>query len=126
MSKEKLILSKLLKIAENQQKILQKLAQVAPPEEKRDENIDYITHQLVPITASNLGLQGVTAVVDVLPSTPSGGSATGSFVEEQPHTYYAKISGVPKPKEKIFADAMVRQLTAQKPELVKIFSYSFE
>lgn len=125
MSKEKLILSKLLKIAENQQKILERLAQTAPPDERRDENIDHITHNLVPIVASNLGLQGVTVTVDIQPGVPSGGSATGSFVAEQPHTYYAKISGVPKPKEKQFADSMVKMIQLQKPELAKMFSYTF-
>lgn len=126
MNKEELIIQKLIKIVANQQKILRKLAQIEPPTEKRDENIDYITHNLVPIVASNLGLKGVSAVVDVLPSVPSGGFGSGGFVEEQPSTYRAKISGVPKEKEKQFADAMVRQINAQKPELAKIFSYSFE
>lgn len=125
MNKEELILQKLVKIAANQQKILQKLAQVAPPTEKRDENIDYITHNLVPIVASNLALKGVSVVVDMLPGTPAGGDALGGYVAEQSFTYYAKISGVPKEKEKQFADAMVRQITAQKPELAKIFSYTF-
>ncbi len=124
MNKEELIIQKLIKIVANQQKILRKLAQVEPPTEKRDENIDYITHQLVPITASNLGLKGVSVVVDMLPGTPGGGDTTG-YVAEQSFKYYAKISGVPKDKEKQFAEAMIRQINSQKPELAKLFSYSF-
>lgn len=111
MNKEELIIQKLIKIVANQQKILQKLADYTePPTEKRDENIDYITHNLVPIVASNLGLKGVSVAVD----TP------------QPGTYHALISGVPTNRRQQFTDAMIRQINAQKPELAKIFSGSFQ
>ena len=108
MSKSEQILGALVKIAEKQQKILQKLADVAPPDEHRDPNIDYITHQVVPIVASNLSLPGVTAVVD------AGHNA-----------YRAIISGVPQAKQQKFGEAVVRQIQLQKPELAKIFSYTF-
>ena len=125
MNKEELIIQKLIKIVANQQKILRKLAQIEPPTEKRDENIDYITHNLVPIVASNLGLKGISVAVDTPSGVPGGGDA-GGYVAPQPGTYRALISGVPKNREQQFADAMIKQINAQKPELAKIFNYSFQ
>lgn len=98
----------LVKIAYRQQQIIHKLADVAPPDEHRDPNIDYITHQLVPIVASNLSLPNATAVVDL-----------------QQHAYRAIISGVPIAKQRQFGEALLKQIELQKPELAKIFSYTF-
>lgn len=122
MSNEKVILAKLLKIAQNQQKILEKLAQTAPG---HDPTIDYITHSLVPTVAVNMALNGVSVFVRILDAVPAGGDSTGQFVHKQPSRFAAEISGVPADKQQAFATAMMKQLQLQKPALASVFTYSF-
>jgi hypothetical protein len=121
---EKQAIDLLIKIAERQQKIITKLSQVAPPDQHRDANIDYITHNLVAIVAANLRIPNVTATVTILPATPSGGSS-GGYVAEQPAKYATDINGVPKAREQQFGNALIKQIQTQRPELAKVFSYNF-
>jgi hypothetical protein len=111
-NKEKLILSKLVKIASDQQKVLTRLAQAT---EHQDPVVNYLNNGLIAIVASNLGLTNVHSLISVTPGILGAGSS-----------YVAQISGVPANKYQLFGKALTTQLDQQKPELTTNFTYTFE
>lgn len=111
--KEKLIIGKLLKIAENQQKILQRLAQT----QVHDPIIDYINNRLIAVVAANMGIPNVLANTTKQEGTPPAASSNGIFNPQQPSTYVSNITGVPTDKQQAFSKATMAQLNAQKPEV---------
>lgn len=105
---EKLIINKLFKIAANQQKIIQKLAQA-----QQDPNIQYLK-QAAQITAANSGFNATSVTVTANP---------GSTDTEQTSTiqvaggYTVTVGGAPQQNE--LREKFIRQLRAmvatQKP-----------
>jgi hypothetical protein len=127
MSKNTLILRKLVKIAVNKQRILAKLAEkkAADP-----ETIDYIQNRLIAVVAVNLGLSNVNSKVTYNPppdpmvvTTPG---EPGKVSTQESDKYFADIFGVPANKRESFAKAIGVQLQSQKPELLGRFSYWFK
>lgn len=112
-NKEKIILTKLLRIAENQQKIIIKLAQAA---EGHDPMIDYINNGLIAVVAANMGLANVTADTSRHEGTPPA-SLGGQFVGKKPDTFISNVTGVPSDKQPAFSNAVEVQRKLQKPEL---------
>lgn len=112
-NKETLLIKKLFKIALNQQKILEKLAQ------QQDANIEYLK-RAAEVAASNSGLTGGSFYIAAKPggtvTTPSGGqaqTATG---------YMVTVSGAIKDNRirQKFMDTLKAQVNAQKPELANL------
>lgn len=103
---EKEILSKLLKIATNQQKIIQRLAQ------QQDPNVTYL-RSAANITAMNSGFNPTEITVTANP----GGAGSDPSVQLG-SGYTVKISGAPNKSE--VRDLFTRQLKAmvasQKPD----------
>lgn len=114
-NKEKLVISKLLKIAENQQKIIIRLAQEV--DAGHDPEIDYINNRLIAVVAANLGLQNVSSDTSRIAGTPPAGSSDGHFNEKQPDHFVSNVSGVPADKQQHFTQAVGAQVQAQKPGL---------
>jgi len=112
--KDKMILSKLLKIASNQQKILSRLAQV------QDPNIAYLK-SAAQITAANSGFNASHVEVTATP----GGQGTDPSVQTM-GGYTIKVSGAP-PKNDI-REKFTRQLKAmvasQKPDQAELANLS--
>jgi len=127
MSKNTLILQKLVKIAADKQKILQKLAEkkMADP-----EIINYINNGLIAVVAANLGLQGVTSTVTYSqapdPMVVTGPDDPDTISSQGSDKYFADIFKVPANKRESFAKAIGDQLQNQKPELLGRFSYWFK
>jgi hypothetical protein len=128
MNNEAHILAKLLKIAENQQKIIAKLAQTvaenpsgsvsAPPQQ--DPNIEYIMSG-IPVAAANSGINNVVVMkVDKHPSAPSD---SGGVMAE---TYMAHIKANPGKYGDAFKQTWEKQLATQKPDLVGRVGFIFE
>lgn len=106
---DKKIIEKLLKIASNQQKIIEKLAQAIQPTVV-DPLALYLKKGLAQVAGLNMGLNDVNVLeVD---KTPEG-------------TYMMHITGVPVPKRQNFVQVMMKQLTTQKPELEGKVGYIF-
>lgn len=122
-NKEKLVISKLLKIAENQQKIITKLAQTV---EGHDPVIDYINNRLVAVIAANLGLQGVTAETAIISGLPANADTDGSYHQQESPHYNTHVAGVPEPKRPEFSQAFMKQLSIQKPNLTDKVSLFFD
>ena len=111
---EKEILSKLLKIASNQQKILVRLAQT------QDPNIAYLK-SAAQITAANSGFNASSVEVTANP----GGASSDPSVQTL-GGYTIKVSGAP-PKNDV-RDKFTRQLRAmvasQKPDQAELANLS--
>lgn len=102
--KEELIISKLVKIASNQQKILQKLAQ------QQDPNIAYLK-SAAQITAPNSGFNASS--VEVMPKPGSGSDPSVQVAGG----YTIRVGGAP-PKEDIrqkFIRQLQNMVATQKP-----------
>jgi hypothetical protein len=113
MANNELILQKLLKVAENQQKAIRKLAQTnlsTPDKNGHIAMIDYINNGLIAVVAANSGLSGVHSEVKVNPDD----------------TFMAYITGVPAKRREAFGRVLAAQIKAQKPELDGKFSYFFQ
>lgn len=112
-NKEKIILSKLLKIASNQQKILERLAQ------GQDPNVAYLK-SAAQITAANSGFNA--SQVDV---TATPGSETGAGVQVM-GGYTVKVSGAPQ--DNVTREKFIRQLktmvSTQKPDQPELSNIS--
>lgn len=126
-AKDYFILQKLVKIAVNKQRILEKLAEkkVADP-----ETIDYINNRLIAVVAANLGLANVKSQVTYNPPPDpmvvTSPGDPGKVSTQESDKYYADIFGVPANKRESFAKAIGAQLQSQKPELLGRFSYWFK
>jgi hypothetical protein len=122
--KEKLILTKLVKVASDQQKVLIRLAQLA---EGHDAVIDYLNKGLISVVAANLGVPNVHSEITKLPGQ-AGGVGTRPDINNPTAaaTYLARIYGVPEKQWQAFGAALHAQLTQQKPELATNFTYTFE
>lgn len=128
MNNEKHILAKLLKIAQNQQKIITKLAQTiaenpsgnvsTPPQQ--DPNIEYIMSG-IPVAAVNAGITNV--VVTKVDKHPSASSDSGATMNE---TYMAHIQANPGKHGEAFKQIWEKQLATQKPDLVGRVGFIFE
>ena len=101
---EKLILDKLIKIANNQQKILAKLAQAVDP------NLDYLK-RAAQVAALNSGFSVTNVEV-------SGTSAKYNII----------VSGAPKDNKtrQKFLDTLIKQVNSQKPELANVLAISLK
>jgi hypothetical protein len=127
-NKEKLVISKLLKIAENQQKIIMKLAQGvtenpsegAPASPQTDPNIAYLMGA-IPVAAANAGINNVVVTkVDKHDSAPTD---TGAVMSD---TYTAQIQGITGKQGDLFKQTWDKQLAAQKPDLVGRVGFFFQ
>ena len=110
MTTDKKIIEKLLKIASNQQKVIEKLAQMIQPEPAMDLNALYLKKSLAQVVGLNMGLNNVT-VPEV--ETLSDGR------------YTVHIAGVPGNKRNHFGEMLMTQLKLQKPELANKITYLF-
>lgn len=129
-NKEEQILTKLLKIAGNHQKVIEKLAQtvaenpsgdlaVPGPSPVQDPQIEYLM-RAIPVAAANVGINNVVVMrVDKHPSAPSDSGVT---MED---TYVAQIKGIHGKLGDIFKQAWDKQLAAQKPDLVGRVGFFF-
>jgi hypothetical protein len=107
-SKEKQIISKLLKIAENQQKILSKLAQVS--QEDVEGNKTYLKS-----TWQTAGLNsGITAMKDpYVQYTPGTTDPSGTITGSN----YTLTGEIPVNKREQFLNTFKTQIKTQKPDL---------
>lgn len=106
-SKDKLIISKLVKLARNQQKILEKLAQMTP-----DPNIEYLKNAWT-TAAVNSGVTTVaTPEVEFTPGKDQDNVQIGE-------TYTIYADGIPSDNElrKKLMDTFKTQVKSQKPDL---------
>jgi hypothetical protein len=123
-SQDKLIIKKLLKIAQNQQKILGKLAQAVDP------NVEYLK-QVANQVGANLGLAITTVeVYRNAGHSSSPGSGDGSIIV-MPTSYIVNVGGVPNkvPVRQKYSDTFRTQVSAQKadqPDLAKNLSIMFD
>lgn len=107
----KIILNKLIKIAKNQQKILQKLSEHIEPLPPVDPNIAFI--QLAwQVAAVNSG------VVQV--ATPKVSKS------ESDATYKLHASNIPEKLKDMVLGAFKKQIQIQKPELTDKVSFKFQ
>jgi hypothetical protein len=130
MNKEDLILRQLVKIADKQQKIIQKLAQtvaenpsgdmnITPPAPMQDPNIEYLMGA-IPVAAANVGINNVVVIsVDKQPSAQPNSGAT------MDDTYIAQIKGIPTKQGNTFKQVWDKQLATQKPDLVGRVGFAF-
>lgn len=125
--KDYFIIQKLVKIAVNKQRILEKLA---AEQQEQQEVIDYINNRLIAVVAANVGLPNVKSTVTYKkpddPMVVTGPGDPGKLSEPDPGKYFADIFGVPANKRESFAKAIGIQLQNQKPELLGRFSYWFK
>jgi peptide deformylase len=130
MNKEDLILRQLVKIADKQQKIIQKLAQtvaenpsgdmnITPPAPMQDPNIEYLMGA-IPVAATNVGINNV--VVVSVEKQPGAQSNSGAIMD---NSYMAQIKGIPVKQSNSFKQEWDKQLTAQKPDLVGHVGFYF-
>lgn len=104
---QKLIIAKLLKIAENQQKVIQKLAQSL-----QDPNVAYLQRAWQTATVNSGVPQSATPEVTVNPGSFQGNIQVGE-------TYTVNATGVPQSnvlRQKLI-DTFKTQVKAQKPNL---------
>lgn len=127
-NKEKLVISKLLKIAENQQKIIQRLAQTVAENPsgdlasspQGDPTIAYLMGA-IPVAAANAGINNVVVTkVDKHKSAPTGSGAVMA------DTYTAQIQGITGKQGDLFKQMWDKQLAAQKPDLVGRVGFFFQ
>ena len=111
--KEKLIIGKLLKIAENQQKILQRLAQT----QVHDPIIDYINNRLIAVVAANMHIPNVLANTTKQEGAGPMAGSNMDYSPKLPDQYYSHITGVPLQQQSAFSKATMTQLKMQKPEV---------
>lgn len=106
--KEKLIISKLLTLAEKQQKILTKMAQVV--QDDSQANISYLKNAWT-TAAVNTGFEGHTPEVTYTPG--SAGSSPGVTLAEK----YTLKGAVPNNFREKFDRQFKAQVAGQKPDL---------
>jgi hypothetical protein len=102
MNKEKLIIAKLLKIAQNQQKLITRLAQA------QDTNVEYLRRVAV-IAGTNIGATVTESTV-----VPMQSSTTDNV--SIPTGYVLSVLGVPVQLRQKYIDTVKSQVKAQKPE----------
>jgi hypothetical protein len=130
LNKEEQLLAKLLKIAEKQQKAIEKIAQtvaenpsgelaVPGPHPTQDPTIEYLM-RAIPTAAANVGINNV--VVMKVDKHPSALSDSGATMED---TYVAQIKGIPGKLGDTFKQTWDKQLAAQKPDLVGRVGFFF-
>jgi Fic family protein len=116
---EKLIITKLLKIAANQQKIMQRLAQL----QQQDPNITYLK-RAVQVTAANTGFNATQVDVIASPGTDGTKSPASNIITEPGYT--VKLAGAPVRNE--VREKFIRQLkamiAAQKPDQPQLANLS--
>lgn len=118
MNKEKQALNKLLKIAENQQKIIEKLALMID-HPKEDKTIEYLM-SAIPVAAANAGINNV--VVSKVDKHQGGTTGAGAVM---PETYTAQINGISGKQGESFKATWDKQLATQKPDLVGRVGFFF-
>ncbi len=115
-NKEKLILSKLVKIAANQQKILERLAQ------EQDPNINYL-RTAAQVTAVNTNFTATSVDVKANPGSTVGSSQSPIKIEGG---YTVTVGGAPPQNE--VREKFIRQLKAmvasQKPNQPELANLS--
>lgn len=122
--KEQAAFKLLLKIAERQQHIIEKLAQTvaenpAPKPGGTDPNVEFLM-RAIPVAAANAGINNVIVTkVDTHPTVSSGGGATMAT------TYMVHMTGVPAKMGDTFKKVWDTQLSTQKPELVGKVGFVF-
>lgn len=120
MDKDALIIQKLFKIAKNQQKILEKLAQ------STNLTVKYLK-DAAGVAALNTGI--VANNIEVTTSQGMSGTTSGSNqLISVPESYIISFKGAPK-NSKIrqkFIDTLAVQIQAQKPEISGHYSIQFE
>lgn len=106
-SKDKLIISKLFKLASKQQKIIEILAQVTP-----DLNIEYLKRAWTTAAANSGVSMVVSPEVEFNPGKDEGDVQVGE-------TYTLYADGIPSDNElrKKLMDVFKTQVKSQKPEL---------
>lgn len=112
--KEKIILSKLVKIAANQQKALQRLAQ------SQDPNVAYLK-SAAQITAANSGFNASHVEVTVNPGGPSSDPSVQTV-----GGYTVKVSGAPPQNEirEKFTRQLKSMVSTQKPDQAELANLS--
>lgn len=104
----KKVIAKLIKIAQNQQKIIEKLAQQSDP------NIDYL-RSAVQVAVVNTGFKARTFYV-----TTKGGGAVppGNKMTSSPVGYIVSMEGSPENNNlrQRFVDVLKKQIATQKPD----------
>lgn len=118
--KEKIIIQKLLKIANNQQKILQKLAQ------QQDINVEYL-RRAAQESASNTGFAPTFVDVTKTQGSQSPAPGSNSMITVEP-VYVVTIHGSPKENNmrQKYVNTFKAQVRTQKPELEKNLSIMLE
>lgn len=117
---QKKIIEKLIKIAETQQKVIQKLAAMVDEHPKEDPEIAYLM-SAIPVAAANAGINNVVVTkVDKHKSAPTGSGAVMA------DTYTAQIQGISGKQGDLFKQTWDKQLAAQKPDLVGRVGFFFQ